>query len=47
MIDGIIIGFFIGSIAMGLCLNWFIKILKKNGYIEFDATDKLKSELKK
>jgi hypothetical protein len=34
MIDGIIIGFFIGGITTGLYLRWFMKQAKKQGYIK-------------
>lgn len=40
------IGFIVGSIVMGLYLIWFIKFLKKQGYIKYEATEKLKKELK-
>lgn len=45
MVNGIIIGFFIGSIVCCLYINWFIKTLKKKGYIIFDITDKFRDEI--
>ena len=41
-----IVGFIIGTFCGGVYVNWFIRSLKKQGYIEFDATEKLKDELK-
>ncbi len=43
--DGIIVGFFIGSICSGLFCVWFIKYLKKTGRIKFEATEKILKEL--
>lgn len=46
MVTGLIIGFFIGSITTAIYINWFIKQMKKQGYIKTEATQKLKDELK-
>jgi hypothetical protein len=46
MVTGLIIGFFIGSIITAIYINWFIKQMKKQGYIKTEATQKLKDELK-
>ena len=46
MVIGLIIGFFIGSVTTALYINWFIKQMKKQGYIKTEATQKLKDELK-
>lgn len=42
-----IIGFLIGSLCGGWYASWFIGNLKKNGYLKFEATDKLLKEIKK
>lgn len=46
MVTGLIIGFFIGSVTTAMYINWFIKQMKKQGYIKTEATQKLKDELK-
>ncbi len=46
LIEGLIIGFIVGSICGGMYVNWFIKMLKKQGYIKFEGTQKLKDEVK-
>jgi hypothetical protein len=44
--DYIIICFFIGMLVGGWFASIFIKILKRNGYVTFDITDKFRNELK-
>jgi hypothetical protein len=46
MITGLIIGFFIGSFICALYLIWFLKFCQKEGYLEIEATQKLKDLLK-
>jgi undecaprenyl pyrophosphate phosphatase UppP len=41
-----IVGFIIGIFFGGMYVNWFIRSLKKQGYVTFDATEKLKDELR-
>lgn len=43
-IEGSIIGFLIGSILSGFYIIWFIRTLKRNGYIVFEGTEKLRGE---
>ena len=45
-IDVFIFGFFIGVLTTGFYYYYMVKSLKKNGYLIFEATDKLKNELK-
>ena len=37
-------GFLIGVLVGGWYAYWFIKTMKKNGYVNFDITDKFKDE---
>lgn len=41
-----IVGFFVGIIITGIYINWFLRYLKKNDYIMFEPTDKLKKKIK-
>ena len=47
MVNGIIIGFFVGMLVGGWLASYFIKMLKKDGYLKFEATDKLLDEFKR
>ena len=46
MANGLIIGFFIGMLVGGWWASYFMKMLKKNGYMKIEATDKLLDEIK-
>ncbi len=43
MVTGLIIGFLIGSITTAIYISWFIKQMKKQGYIKTDVEHKNKS----
>ena len=47
MVNGLIVGFLIGMLVGGWWASYFMKILKKNGYMKVEATDKLLDELYK
>ncbi len=39
-------GMLVGILIGGLFSSWYIKFLRRNGYIKFDITDKFKNEFK-
>jgi hypothetical protein len=46
MVNFFIFGFFLGTLVGGWYSSYFIKIMKKRGYVNFDVTDKFMDEFK-